>query len=627
MVLPWKIYELYCISIYEETNMALTRNSKLTTRQIEVLTCVVLRKHLYGNTKFIDLLGDMGISSYTLADHLDALASKEMIKPSPYVNRKTLKPTFRYKNNHGLIELTKVGEGTIHKIMSDLKISPTDSKVKALEKVRTLNQAKQQYHGLRRARKSEFSNAFNELIVENPTEPVISSIGMYTELDSQLGLLASLDNKLYLELSRTKLNLPIRNGRIASLVIPVALRQQMPTSQMTSNLEHSWHWFRNVNKNTIDRYVDESSSMGLIEIGKGLMKSCKPSTSGTIEWLSNKTISTFLNSVPNIPKASILTYKESFAYPTEEEILNPHQSGANLEWSEHIYDSMSNKDLYREIISDTLKVMVDQAKIMVREPESGRIIPRTIMRRLDEAEDMQVAFTRLLKLANENNPTATLLLIITAQPGITMDSLYHELTQEKWIWINYDEFTDAIRQLVLKGLIHTAATGNHTRLYAFTQVPYVVQTDTKPKNEINAVLKGVNPSLLSKIEETMNKEEDKAALQNTLEDLTKNKDVLFDSVESEYGKEFTRKLIKLSEYLSPFVITEQDMSGLKVTKEELSSIVLDVSRYSVLTGKEALSEYSTLLSDIMMKDTDFKNRLVESASLIEETFLESGTSM
>ncbi len=607
--------------------MTIGTNSKLTRRQTEVLTCITLRKYLYGDTKFIDLLGDMGISSYTLSDHLDALAAREMIKPSPYINRRTLVPTYRYKNNHGLIELTKAGEENVQRIMLDLNISPNDSKIKALEKIRTRDPTKQPYHGFSRERKSEFSEAFNELIVKNPTEPVISSIGMYTELDSQLGLLATLDNKLYLELSRTKLNLPIRNGRIASLVIPVTLRQQMLTNQVTNNLDRSWHWFRNVNHNTIDRYVDESSSMGLIEIGKGIVKSCKPSTSGTIEWLASKTIPTFLNSVPNIPKASILTFRESFAYPTEEEFLNPNRSGTDLEWAEHVYDSMSNKNLYREIISDTLKIMVDQAKVMVREPESGRIVPRTIMRRLNTAEDLQVAFTRLLKLANEKNPTATLLLIITAHPGIAMDDLYHKLTQEKWIWVKFDEFSDAIRQLVFKGLIHTAATGTQTRLYAFTQVPYVVQTESKHKNEINAVLKGLNPSLLAKIEETMNNVADKTALQNTLENLTKDKTVQFDSIEGEYGKEFSRKLIRLSEYLYPFVVTEQDMSGLTVAREELSSIVLDVSRYSVLTGNESLSEYSTLLSDLVTKDTDFKSNLVQSARLIEDTFLDRGINM
>lgn len=607
--------------------MVQSTKSKVTRRQTEVLTCLTLRKHLYGETRFIDLLGDMGISSYTLTDHLDALAARGMIQPSPYINRKTLVPTYRYKNNHGLIELTNVGEDHVKRIMLELNISQNDSKIKALEKIRSIDQTKQAYHGFRRDRKSEFSDAFNELILKNPTEPVISSIGMYTELDSQLGLMASLNNKLYLELSRTKLNLPIRNGRIASLVIPVTLRQRMPANQVSNNLERSWYWFRNVNHNTIDRYIDESSSMGLIEVSEGIVKTGKPSTSGTIEWLASKTMPTFLNSVPNIPKASILTFRDSFAYPTEEEFLNPNKSGTYLEWSEHIYDSMSNKDLYRGIISDTLKIMVDQAKIMVREPESGRIIPRTIMRRLNNAEDLHVSFVRLLKLANENNPTATLLLIITAQPGITMDDLYHKLTKEKWIFVKYEEFSDAIRQLVLKGLIHTASTGTQTRLYAFTQVPYIVQTDAKHKNEINAVLKGLNPSLLAKIEETMNNVSDKEALQNILENLVEDKYVQFDSVENEHGKEFSRKLIRLSEYLSPFVETEQDMSGFKVAKEELSSIVLDVSRYSVLTGNAALSEYSTLVSDLVTKDTDFKNKLVQSARLIEDTFLDRGIKM
>lgn len=601
----------------------MTLSKKLSRRQIEVLMCTYLRRYTFGSTRFIDLLGDIGVSIYTLTDHLDALAARELILPSPYVNRKTMVPTFRYKNHQGVIELTKLGENTILQIMQELQILPNDSIISALAKIRERYKTERLSHGLRRERKSEFSDAFNALIWNNPTEPVISSIGMYTELDSQLGLLAASNNKVYLELSRTKLNLPIRNGRIASLIIPIALRQQMPTIQVRASLEHSWNWFRTVNDNTIDRYVDESSSMGLIEMGKGIIKSCKPSTSGTIEWLASKTISTFLNSVPNIPKAAILAFRESFAYPTEEEFLHPNASSANLEWAEYIHGSMSNKGLYREIISDTLRVMVDQAKVMIKEPESGRIIPRTILRRLNEAKDLQGSFNRLLQLANEKNPAAILLLTITAKPGITMEDLYHNLTKEKWIFINWEEFADAIRQLVGKGLIHTAI-GNQTRLYAFTQIPYIVQTGNAPKNEINAILKGVNPSLLAKIEETMLNEEDKNALQATLEKLTKDKAIDFDSLENEYGKMFSRRLIGLSEYLSPFVMVEKDYSGLRVEKEGLSSIVLDISRYSVLTGNEALNEYSTLLSDLVTKDVDFKNKLVESAQSIEEIFLNRG---
>jgi hypothetical protein len=267
--------------------------------------------------------------------------------------------------------------------------------------------------------------------------------------------------------------------------------------------------------------------------------------------------------------------------------------------------------------------MVDQAKVMIKEPESGRIIPRTILRRLNEAKDLQGSFNRLLQLANEKNPAAILLLTITAKPGITMEDLYHNLTNEKWIFVNWEEFADAIRQLVGKGLIHTAV-GNQTRLYAFTQIPYVIQTGNTPRNEINAILKGVNPSLLAKIEETMLNEEDKNALQVTLEKLTRDKTIDFDSLENEYGKMFSRRLIGLSEYLSPFVTVEKDYSGLKVEKGGLSSIVLDISRYSVLTGNEALNEYSTLLSDLVTKDIDFKNKLVESAQSIEEIFLNRG---
>jgi hypothetical protein len=617
-----------------------TGTPKYTKRQYEVLACIYLRKHVYNKAEFIDLIGDLGISSNTLADHLDSLASKGLVPPSPYKKRKTEKnglekykvetPTYRYKNHHGKIELTPLGETTILNVMNDLKISPNESRISALSKIKEINQTTKSYHGLRSERKSDFSKAFNELIIKDPTEPVISSVGMYTELDNQLGRLMIENPELYLQLSKTKLNLPIRNGRIASLVIPLALRHQMKTKEITSNLENGWNWFGSVNKNTIDRYVDESSSMGLIEVDSGSIKSCKPGTSSTIEWLASKTTSTFLNAVPNIPKAAILTFRESFAYPTIEDLLNPHDSVTDLEWSEYIYDSMSDKNIYRDIIKDTLNVMINQSNVMAVDPESGCIIPRTILRRLNEAPDLQEAFKRLLALANEKNPTASLLLMATAHPGITEDELYRRITKEKGISTTEMEFKDAIRQLVGKGLIHTAA-GSETKLYAFTQIPYIVQTGSKQKNEINAVLKGISPSLLAKIEEIMNTDEDKTALQRILENLIRYKEVQFDSIETEYGgkygKELSRKFMRLSEHLDPFVVFEKDASGVRVAKEELSSIVLDVSRYSVLTGKNALSEYSTLFSDLIMKDTNFKNSVIQSAQLVEDTFFDRGMNM
>ena len=95
----------------------MTLSKKLSRRQIEVLMCTYLRRYTFGSTRFIDLLGDIGVSIYTLTDHLDALAARELILPSPYVNRKTMVPTFRYKNHQGVIELTKLGENTILQIM------------------------------------------------------------------------------------------------------------------------------------------------------------------------------------------------------------------------------------------------------------------------------------------------------------------------------------------------------------------------------------------------------------------------------------------------------------------------------------------------------------------------------
>lgn len=608
----------------------------LTRRQIEVMTCIHLREHLYGNARFIDLVGDIGISSNTLVDHLDALAKREMIPPSPYKKRKTREPTYRYKNSAGIIELTDLGKKNVQHVMGELNISINDPLISALSKIRdaqhidthqgTISEKKPS-NLLRRARKSEFSDAFNKLmqLQVNKTEPVISCIGMYTELDSQLGLLKTEDNETYLKLSKTKLNLPIRNGRIASLVIPVTLRQQMTVGQMATILERSWRWFDTVNDNTINRYVNESKAMGLIEMNAGLMKSCKPSTSGTMEWLSTKTLPTFLNALPNIPKAAIMTFRESFVYPTREDFLNPSRSGTDLEWAEQIYTEMNNKSIYKEIISDTLRIMVDQAKIMIEDPESNRIVPRTILRRLNEGKDLYEAFHRLLGLADEN-PTAALLLIITAQPGITMDELYARMRRDKQIDIKYEELNSAVDQMTKKGLIHTAS-GVYKRLWAFTQVPYVTQTGSSRKNEINAILKGINPSLLAKIEETMVEEVEKQALQNILERLTQKKMVEFDSLENEYGKGFSRKLIRLSDYLSPFVIIDQDFTGLKVANEQLSSIVLDITRYSILAGNDALGEYATLLSDLVRKDTDFKSQLLQSTESIEAEFLDRGMKM
>ena len=67
---------------------------------------------------------------------------------------------------------------------------------------------------------------FEELVEKNPLEPILTTISMYNELDNQLNLIRIKDPKEYTHLSRVQLNLEIRNGRLASLAIPVAVRNQ-----------------------------------------------------------------------------------------------------------------------------------------------------------------------------------------------------------------------------------------------------------------------------------------------------------------------------------------------------------------------------------------------------------------
>ena len=216
-----------------------------TLRQMEIIACIYWRKENFGIVKFKDLVGDIGISFATLADHLKALIKKGFIEQTSKEPRNL--------NFNDEIELTVDGEKFISELFKKIDISKNMTTLQIIHKIK-------EYMSITypsRPKKMGFydknatlSKVLDELMAKNPVEPIITSIVMYTELDGNLDIIAQTSKDTYINISRAKLNLEIRNGRIASIAIPVALRGELLHKNLMNILGKSWSWTSFVAKNS-----------------------------------------------------------------------------------------------------------------------------------------------------------------------------------------------------------------------------------------------------------------------------------------------------------------------------------------------------------------------------------------
>lgn len=341
---------------------------KLTWRQSQTLLSLYWHKKTYGKCTFSDPIGDMGISYITLADHLDSLYKNGLVNYRDGVAR-NLGPEEE-------IEITSKGVEVAENICLKLNVNTNFSPQQIQRVVLKDSQDAPENYNIRGARRdTKFNKAMNEMIRKNPIEPIMTSIAMYTELDTQLDEWYITNQKMYTTLARAKLNLEIRNGRLASIAIPIALQGALPIQNLSRILSDSWGWVSITGGRSFYRYINESICLGIVEKSGNSLVGTNPSTESTVSWLANKTAGTFLNTFSEAPKACLLVFRETWNHPTLNDLLYPTESSLDLQWARKIYESTDKSD-YKKIIMDALKVLKDDSRIITLFED--RLLPTTI---------------------------------------------------------------------------------------------------------------------------------------------------------------------------------------------------------------------------------------------------------
>lgn len=587
----------------------MSKPPRLSLRQAEVLVAIYWRYYNYGVVKVRDLVGDIGVAFSTLFDHLKNLRNKGLIDiPSG-------KKTMNLGPNDTVI-LTDLGRKLASELLLKCGVSEKDVLAKVLDSIRRLYETKKKRHymmyGL--SNKAIASNIINKLFDNNPTEPVSTTLAMYSDLDPQLFLLRHSDKEEFVKLSRVLLNVGIRIGRIASIVIPVGLRSSIREDRLRDILDKSWSWPGIVPSSTRMRYFIEASSMGLIHKQGPYVRTVNPTIPSMLEWLSMKTLGVFKNTIRTVPKASIILYRELFKFPSIDDIYNPRKAD-RFDWLTLLRENM-DYETYRTIMRDTLIVLKDKAGVVYE--YENILIPATLYRTLEKASDIKDTFLNLVKYARDGNMTASILLTIHANPGISLSELKTKIRDAAGKRISERELKDAITHMVEAGLVYIAQPYGSTSeyLYTFTHIPFLTEKN-KHAREANAIMRNIKPWILSGIKEKFNHQE-RMELAQLIEKLALKRKIGLTDIETEYGRKFFIKLLMWLETLHPFIIVDPDNDILSINRRsKIAGLILDVLHYSILTGNEALGMYAPTLSE-MIEKAELSKRILKEAKLIKE---------
>lgn len=175
------------------------KNHDLTLRQSQVLVLAAQKTLNFGFVKFCDLLTDTGVAHATLADHLAALQRDGYIE-TPKDQDGNQRPP-RNLSAQDKIEITEEGKKAALIIVNTVKTSYTETPSSIFSKLRKEYEPKWIQQNLFGTKNTSFAKAFEELVERNPLEPVLTTISMYTELDSQLSLIRNRDLDEYVQLS------------------------------------------------------------------------------------------------------------------------------------------------------------------------------------------------------------------------------------------------------------------------------------------------------------------------------------------------------------------------------------------------------------------------------------------
>ncbi len=591
----------------------------LTLRQAQVLLCTAHKIYNYNFCKFADLLADTGVAHATLADHLAALQRRGYIQTPAGKDGLPRPPRNLYAPDD--IYITDSGKQVAGEILISIEGSYNDCTSALFLKLKKDCEPKWIQKNLFGNKNTSFAKAFEELVERNPLEPVLTTIAMYNELDSQLNLIRDKKPEEYVELSRAKLNLEIRNGRLASIAVPVALRNRTKLSSIQQMLYDSWSWAGTVSSVSTKRYWSEATSMGLVQVVGNSVQSLKSNTIDTITWLAQKTHFTFINTIPTAPKCSLVVFRESYKLPTESDLLNPHKSNKPLEWLEFIYDNMADKSDYITAVGEAISIVKDRTNLV--QDYEGSIVPTNVIRLISEEPELKTVFDKMLK--DTTTVPAQLLRAISAKPSISLAELKADINKER----KHDkaDIENTVYELARKNLIHLASSRSgskdSTKLFSFIHVPYLYSSRTKEVKEANALLKGMNPYLLQQIRELFSTETDGVAVVNTLRGLMDNKEIVFDDLGREYNRTFERKMFRFALDLEPFALIKPDQSAFVLNKEnsELNNIIINSLMYSTIARNDALDVYSNAISGLVERDSVWCDEAIDQAQELTDALI------
>lgn len=599
-----------------------TKKHGLTLRQSQALVSVYQRTLSLGNVKIADLLADMGVAHATLADHLSALQRRWYIQTPKDENGNQRPP--RNLSSQDRITITEKGKRTAKTVMKAVDVSYKDYAPGAFfTRLKKSYEPKWFQLNLFGTKNSSFAKAFEELINKNPSEPVLTTIVMYTDLDSQLSLMRLRDKEEYVVLSRAKLNLEIRNGRLASIAIPTAIRNRTKLTSLKQLLRNSWSWTGAVSSTSKRRYWDEATSLGLIQIVGNSVQSLKPNTTDTINWLAKKTHFTFINTIPTAPKCALVLFREAFRLPSEEDLLDPRNAD-NLEWLQFIWENMGDKSDYVEAVAEGLTILKDRTSLL--QEFEGSIVPTTLIRKISSEPELALNFRTMLK--EKNTKTSNILTAISAKPAISLAELRADLNKKAKNKFSKEDIEETIASLAGRNLVYLAtsrsALKSSTKLFSFIHVPYILSKKTNDTKEANAVLRGMNPFLLQQIKDLFSNEEERTAVINTLQRLMEIKEINFEDIGREYGKTVERKMLRFVFDLDPFASIKDDYSGFVLNAQNagLNNIVINSLIYSAIARNDALDVYTTAIENLVERYTQWHKDIAEESKILVNDLIE-----
>jgi hypothetical protein len=584
-----------------------------TLRQAQTLIAIDYRSKNFGYVKLGNLITDMGVAFATLASHLNSLNKSGCIK-IPKTNAKNL-------NFDDKVELTIKGKHLADHFVKSINTDYKKTFTNIFSDLKKFYEPTVQFTLENKTATSSFAKAFERLVNQNPSEPVLTSIAMYTDLDNILNLMRISDNETYKKISTSKLNLEIRNGRLASIAIPTAIRGNTKFSELRKILGDSWSWMGTVQSASKTRYWQEAMSLGLLQVRGDLLTSLKPTTVDTIAWLAQKTHYTFINTIPIAPKSSLVLFRESFTFPSEEDLFNPYNADNPLPWLSFIKENMAETSDYKDVIREGLMIVRDETNII--QDYEGRIVPRTIIRKVNSQPDLQRALSTIIKNSDSDLITGKILLAITAKPSISKFELFSDLkknasTNNK---ISFNDLDETISVLVSNGLVHQTTSSlsskENDKLYSFVHLPFFSEKMTNNK-ETNSVISSMKPYLLQRVKELFEKPEESQAIYNIFNDLVNKKFIDFSTIASEYGNILERKIIVFAKYLEPFIIVKNDFSGFAINEQNkgLYDIMISSLQYSILTHNESMGMYNQAIADLVEKDKPIADEVSTEAKLL-----------